>query len=414
MITQPMMKKLSAAIGIALISGTLNTVFADGTETLGTPSFGIQSGSGIVAAGIGLISQPGTININVPGTVKQALLYWEGQSMKTAASPSVTGDSTIVVNGITINGVEIGGPTRFFGISGGDVYSSTYRADITKYVGTGNNALQITGLDFSYANNGAGVMVIFDDGTSANIELRDGNDLAFVNFAPPLDTTVPQTFNFPADTSSRNADLTMFFSSVAGGVSGGTDRPTAIEVTINGVKQVFNNLLSSNNGDEWDTIVIPIVIPAGATTLTVQAKSVNNLGTAAKPASFAWNAAGLSIEEFDEYGQGCTPGYWKQEQHFDSWPLPYTPFTAFSNVFENAFPGKTLLQVLQQGGGGLNALGRHTVAALLNAASNGVSFDLTVSDVIAKFNSVYPGNNYKYEKLKNKLADLNEQGCPLN
>ena len=40
--------------------------------------------------------------------------------------------------------------------------------------------------------------------------------------------------------------------------------------------------------------------------------------------------------------------------------------------FDDAFPGMTLLEVLSQGGGGLNALGRHTVAALLNAAS-GVS-----------------------------------------
>ena len=111
-------------------------------------------------------------------------------------------------------------------------------------------------------------------------------------------------------------------------------------------------------------------------------------------------------------GQGCTPGYWKQPHHFDSWPAPYTPTTQFSAVFDDAFPGRTLQGVLNLGGGGLNALGRHTVAALLNGASSGVNFDLTAADVIAQFNAVFPGGDY--EGLKNTFAVFNEQGCPLN
>jgi hypothetical protein len=110
-------------------------------------------------------------------------------------------------------------------------------------------------------------------------------------------------------------------------------------------------------------------------------------------------------------GEGCTPGYWKQEQHFGSWTPPYDPSDLFSSVFENAFPGMTLLQVLEQGGGDLNALGRHTVAALLNAASPDVDYDLTVAQVIAAFNAVFPGGDY--ETLKNRLEAFNEQGCPL-
>jgi hypothetical protein len=113
-----------------------------------------------------------------------------------------------------------------------------------------------------------------------------------------------------------------------------------------------------------------------------------------------------------EGGQGCTPGYWKQSHHFDSWPAPYTPTTLFSAVFENAFPGRTLHDVLSQGGGGLTALGRHTVAALLSAASPGVNYDLSAADVISQFNAVFPGGNYA--GLHNTLALLNEQGCPLN
>jgi hypothetical protein len=118
----------------------------------------------------------------------------------------------------------------------------------------------------------------------------------------------------------------------------------------------------------------------------------------------------------DNDSDGCTPGYWKQTQHFDSWPAKYTPNQQFSEVFEDAFPGQTLLDVLGQGGGGLNALGRHTVAALLNATSAGSSFDypLEEDDVIDLFNDLFPGSKADYLALKNIFQDANEAGCPLN
>jgi len=113
-------------------------------------------------------------------------------------------------------------------------------------------------------------------------------------------------------------------------------------------------------------------------------------------------------------GEGCTPGYWKQSHHFDSWPAPYTPSTLFSDVFEDAFPGMDLHDVLSQGGGGLNALGRHTVAALLNAASPDVSYDLTPGEVISLFDDLYPATTAEYNALKDYFEDFNQQGCPLN
>jgi len=112
-------------------------------------------------------------------------------------------------------------------------------------------------------------------------------------------------------------------------------------------------------------------------------------------------------------GEGCTPGYWKQSQHFDSYTAPYAPTTLFVDAFGvNAFPGKTLVQVLGQGGGGLRALGRHAVAALLNAASDGVDYDRTTAQVIASFQEAYAARSFEY--LKNVFEAFNEQGCPLN
>jgi len=150
----------------------------------------------------------------------------------------------------------------------------------------------------------------------------------------------------------------------------------------------------------------------------VQAVQYANLGTVT-----ATDGGGAEFSDSDPShyfsgdvgdGQGCTPGYWKQPHHFDSWPVPFTPASLFSEVFDDAFPGKTLLKVLRGGGGGLNALGRHTVAALLNAAAGGVSFGLTRPEVIDFFNDVFPGTKDQYNDLKDSFEALNKQGCPLN
>lgn len=110
-------------------------------------------------------------------------------------------------------------------------------------------------------------------------------------------------------------------------------------------------------------------------------------------------------------GEGCTPGYWKQEQHFDSW-VGYSPNQAFDSVFADAFGSATLLEVLGLNGGGLNALGRHAVAALLSASSDDVDYDLTVQQVIDAFNAAYASGDY--ETQKNIFDRLNNQGCPLD
>jgi hypothetical protein len=88
--------------------------------------------------------------------------------------------------------------------------------------------------------------------------------------------------------------------------------------------------------------------------------------------------------------QGRTPGYWKQSQWFHSWVPPYYPTTVggqgghqatlFDAVFTPHYSGKTLLQVLQMGGGPPNDVARHVVAALLNAAA-GWTPVLTVAGV---------------------------------
>ena len=115
-------------------------------------------------------------------------------------------------------------------------------------------------------------------------------------------------------------------------------------------------------------------------------------------------------------GQGCTPGYWKN--HTERWPSTgYKTTDDFNTVFgvvgnPRAFnPSLTLLKAAQNGGGGLNALGRHAVAALLSSSVL-PNYGLTKTQVIQIVHDAIVSGSY--EPTKNVLAQLNMQGCPLN
>ena len=156
--------KIAVLLGIVAVATGWVRLRSDGSEILGTPSITIASGTGVVSGGTGMVAQPGSITLDVPAgaVVKQVLLYWEGFSTDGSGDASITvakgGPSTAVT------GTLIGGPTP---IIPGTV-ASTYRADITSLglVQAGSNTLTLAGLSFNLVNNGAGIFVIFDDGTS--------------------------------------------------------------------------------------------------------------------------------------------------------------------------------------------------------------------------------------------------------
>ncbi len=406
-----------ALIGVlVLVLALPGVAWADGTETLGTPSIAIADGSGIASGGTGLEDmQPASFDVVVPAgaTVNQVLLYWEG-----FANDEFGGDDTITLDGISITGTLIGGPTRFFP----GAFSSTYRADITGLglVAAGTNTLTAGDMAFGRNDNGVGVMVIYDDGTESEIELRDGNDLAYDGgplpppFAPPLDTTVPQTFTFAAADVDRDVTLTLFASSVS---ADGDERPNSVEVTVDGVTTVFDTPFQSNVGPEFDVVELTVTVPAGATELTVQALSNDPSPSGDNPASFAWIGAGLVVPVPPPPpggGEGCTPGYWKQDHHLDSWDATgFDPDDLYETVFGvDAGESWTLLGALEAKGGGENALARHATAALLNASNPDVSYEYTADEVIALVQSAYASGDF--EGVKDLFEEQNELGCPLN
>ena len=106
--------------------------------------------------------------------------------------------------------------------------------------------------------------------------------------------------------------------------------------------------------------------------------------------------------------EGCGQGFWKN--HEEAWPRRYSPDDLFDDIFEPTFEGKTLMQVLRMRGGGLNSLGRHTVAALLNAASDHVNYRYSEREVIGMFNETAPDGSVEW--LKKRFEHNNELGCP--
>ena len=306
----------TALAGILVIAGTLANL-AEGQDTLGAPGISIEPGTHVLAAGTGLHSQPGTIGLNVPAgvTIKQVLLYWSG-----AHRVSTPPDDTIVVNGISVTGTLIG-----FGENNpapvnpelGDIRYVSFRADITdnNLVAAGANVLTVTGLDNSFVNDGAGVLVIVDNGSElAHIDIRDGLDWAYWKSATETFTD-PQTFSFPAAPVARVGVVTLFVGSVD------QQRPNRIEITVNGETTTLVDPLFSNDGDQWDTYRLEVPIPAGATSFTIELISTpvdNELGGGA---SLGWVTAAFAIR--DRPVGPClgvrTQGYWKN--HPGAWPI---------------------------------------------------------------------------------------------
>lgn len=275
--------------------------WADGTEFLDTPTIPIASGTGIRAAGIGLgDSQPNDIVVDVPlgAAVQQVILYWEGTNLGTA---DWTPTDTIQVAGGDVEGMFIGGDTLFSGSDGSGERTVAYRADITGLglVGDGLSSFSVGGLDFTEENDGAGVLVIYDDDSpNSGIEIRDGNDYAHIRNSGSLKVTELQTFSFEASGDDRVGSVNMLVGSVADDTGSHGFRPSSFEVTTGGMTAVFSDQLDSVDGRYWDTVNLVVTIPAGATELSTQIFSRDD-GVVAPgnlPASLVWVASGFSVE----------------------------------------------------------------------------------------------------------------------
>src|SRR5262249_43910716 len=105
--------------------------------------------------------------------------------------------------------------------------------------------------------------------------------------------------------------------------------------------------------------------------------------------------------------KACSATYWKN--HPAKWPEAYKPNQSFASVFEvDAFPKKSLRTVLGSTGSGLNAVGRQTVTALLNAAKL-PGFPLSTAEIVSAFKGAYTSKDYSALTRQLEFKD----NCPL-
>jgi len=297
-------RKLISAAAILTVTSFSAATFSEGTETLGPLSIDVAEGSGVAIGGVGLFidnmdgtytNTDGEIDVSVPpgASIEQVLLYWVSED-----GPShvpVAGDDMVTIDGNPVVGTLIGGTSEIYakGDGTGKIYMSAYRADITGLglVSDGDNTLLLTEFDATYRNQGAGILVIFDDGSGADIELLDGLDFAYHKLAAPLDAVVPQTINFAPSTEERFASVPFFVGSV------GADRPNVTEITSGGVTTEYFDLFTSSGGPQWDSVLVPVIIPANADSITIEILSAAGPDIEGNPASFDWIVGGVAIED---------------------------------------------------------------------------------------------------------------------
>jgi hypothetical protein len=113
--------------------------------------------------------------------------------------------------------------------------------------------------------------------------------------------------------------------------------------------------------------------------------------------------------------EGCSQGFWKNR--LAAWSAtPYSPTDTVGSVFSGLPPSIASLKLsdaLRLRAGGLNALMRQAVAALLNAAHPSIDYPLTTAQVISMVNAaVANGGKAGIESLKDLLDGFNNLGAP--
>jgi hypothetical protein len=233
--------------------------------------------------------------------------------------------------------------------------------------------------------NGAGILVIIDDGSGAGaIDLRDGSDSAYepcgCGAATDQKEVIPQTYNFTASGDARTATLAIFVADIQDPAS--RIRPNALVLTVGGVMTTIPNPLQSPlfyDGAQWTTLVFDVDIPAGVTSVTVDLLSIND-GVHA-PASFTWVASALRVPET----MGC-------DVEFDKTcciPQPSGDFNC-----QDAKPIETL-SVIWDGPSGVDVVSES--GETFNNVANGDQIDLNVvglgNDVDVTITGAVAGNS---------------------
>ncbi|MGB5924587.1 MAG: hypothetical protein WBH01_00615, partial [Dehalococcoidia bacterium] len=273
--------------------------------------------------------------------------------------------------------------------------------------------VDVDGVDIDVATNGYGAWAVDNEKTwvDARISIEE-SDTNPVNTAHNFTVTVEMNDGDGWD-PAVGIDVTPWLdgSSTAGAII------SAPPYTTDGSGQVIVTVNSAVAGSA--TVHASATVNVGGIDIDV---ATNGYGAYYVSNVKTWEGGG---------GEGCTPGYWKNnaaKKGAVSWvPTGYSPDDKFGDVAifnvtitvraggRRTITDPTLLQALQATGGGVNALARHAVAALLNSAHPLINYDMGPQGVIdLVHDALVSPDPDAIGDAHTILAGYNEAGCPIN
>jgi hypothetical protein len=219
-----------------------------------------------------------------------------------------------------------------------------------------------------------------------------------------------------------------------------------VEFSVDGVITALNPPLDKDNptltGDDGDGVMqddetwcwTVMVTPTAST--TIYDAIGHGLDPSGNDVTFPAVQTEYDDVEVDTQpcgGEGCTPGFWKNNAknwEANAWCADYDPDQSFSSVFgvtikiftggnpkssSNYITNPSLYEALGANGGGINALARDAVAALLNTCSDCVQYAYSdVGELITDVHDAILAGDAAIDALHVELDGYNNAGCPID
>jgi protocatechuate 3,4-dioxygenase beta subunit len=287
-------------------------IAADDTTEILTQRLLVEGRYAIVTNGVGMTgSSSASFDLDVPGTVYRAYLYWAGYD-------DGSGDDTIDLQVDGGAATTLTADETFTGFWFNTYDRYVYVEDVTELAQSGNHTYTVSNFsDGFHFRDGAGLLVVYEDANLPynRVEVKDGLDRMYRWWGSgPRAESAVNCFDVPAHPIARTMSLNIFGTGVD---ISGNDRPNAIWYrTGDGSAQPDDMLdtptdgpvdaaavelqgppdypFQSVNGEEWDTYTNTLTIPANDTWVCLQVESAKYLNY--QPASFAHYVAAATYE----------------------------------------------------------------------------------------------------------------------
>ncbi|HVR99214.1 MAG TPA: hypothetical protein VMW27_21520 [Thermoanaerobaculia bacterium] len=393
------------------------------TYDLQAPGLSVAIG-GVGLAGLGAGTR--TLSVVIGGEVELALLYWTGRlhpcpldaaTHECPVSSEPFRDQILLLDGHPILGAILGTETQP-ATSRGPILNLGYVADVTEIVqakGTGRQLFAVADGDRASnlpSLNGAGLLVVYTDPArpEARVLIHQGFEFAYGEDWTPGATQVvdPVSFNHGLARTDRQGEVFLFVGDSE------RDRPDRIDITLN---NSVSDILDASSGTGWDAERIPVQVPGGTISTTVQIFSEL---WGRNPDSLLWPMAAMRLPT--PVLKACTASYWNT--HPGNWGGGVLPTQVVRNVFSQSifYAGAgdvTLRTALRfQDGPGLlgaaKALIRAGAAALLNATDLRLEYPLSRTQVITRVDDALRRQDFaQIQALTAELEEANGGDCPL-